>query len=154
MSKKYDLIVFDWNGTLSVGLDIDSAEMAPLRPEVPALLALLDQQQYLLAIASNVPTRQLLIETKAYGIQEYFIAIYGADMGFGKPHPYMLQQILQQTGVIADQALMIGDTQLDAQFAHHAGVDCLLLADSTLDKPDGNQPVYYIEKIEDIAGYI
>lgn len=152
--RKYDLIVFDWNGTLSEGLETDSSEIAPLRKGVPDLLAALDQDQYLLAIASNMPTRQLLLEARAYDIDHYFIEIHGPDAGFCKPHPYMLQQILQQTGIMPERALMVGDAQIDAQFANHAGVECLLINNGSSRGQSEYQNIGQINDINDLLDVI
>ena len=132
MDKRYDLIVFDWNGTLSQGLDVMGSS-APLCDGASRLLATLKQQGYWLAVASNMATEQLRTEITAHNIQHYFMVIYGIERGFAKPHPYMLEQILAETGVDADRTLMVGDTANDMAFAHHAGVDGVWLTDLSTD---------------------
>jgi phosphoglycolate phosphatase len=44
-----------------------------------------------------------------------------ADETAGKPHPLMLQELMQELGVEAHRVLMIGDTTHDLQMALNAG---------------------------------
>ncbi|MFQ5995934.1 MAG: HAD-IA family hydrolase, partial [Acidiferrobacterales bacterium] len=46
-----------------------------------------------------------------------------ADEAFSKPHPRMLEDILDETGLTAACALMVGDTIYDLQMARNAGMD-------------------------------
>ncbi|MET0044863.1 MAG: HAD-IA family hydrolase, partial [Candidatus Thiodiazotropha sp. 6PLUC3] len=48
-----------------------------------------------------------------------------ADETFSKPHPEMLNQILEVSGAYPDQALMIGDTEYDLEMALNAGMPSL-----------------------------
>lgn len=181
MSRKYDLIVFDWDGTLMdsvdkivrcmrtaavdigvadpgtaairhiIGLGLVEAIQAlfptldthqhrqlteryrehflhrdrtdmPLFPGVDAGLRTLDKQNYLLAVATGKARRGLdrvLRETAMHGL---FAATRCADEAHSKPHPRMLQDILEATGVAPGRALMVGDTTYDMQMACNAGV--------------------------------
>ncbi len=124
MTKQYDLIIFDWNGTLSTGLVADkSAGMPPLFPEVKNILNQLNNSGILLAIATMASKQTLLQQLQLYHIEKYFVAFSCGDDGYSKPHPGVIQLILQQTGVSAAHALMVGDAEVDMECAHYAGID-------------------------------
>ncbi len=181
MNRKYDLIIFDWDGTLMdsvdkivrcmraaaadvgvadpgmaatrhiIGLGLHEAMQAlfptldagqhtrlthayrehflqkdqthmPLFPGVDDGLRRLSRQDYLLAVATGKARRGLdrvLEETAMGGL---FSATRCADEAYSKPHPRMLEDILETTGVARQRALMVGDTTYDMQMAQSAGV--------------------------------
>ena len=93
-----------------------------LFPGVENLLAELEDQGYLLAIATGKGRQGLdmsLEETKLHG---RFHVTRCASETFSKPHPLMLEEILQFTGLDAEQALMIGDTEYDMEMARNANM--------------------------------
>lgn len=178
---RYDLIIFDWDGTLMdsvdkivrcmqgaasdlgyadpgaaairhiIGLGLTEAMQAlfpaltgyeherltqryrehflhrdqthmPLFPGVDQGLRQLNEQSYLLAVATGKARRGLdrvLEDTATRGL---FCVTRCADEAFSKPHPKMLEDILTATGVTPQRALMVGDTTYDMQMACNAGV--------------------------------
>jgi phosphoglycolate phosphatase len=75
-----------------------------------------------LAVATGKSRRGLdkvLAETST---RELFLESRCADETRSKPHPQMLQEILQALKVEPQQALMIGDTEYDMEMARNAGV--------------------------------
>jgi len=52
----------------------------------------------------------------------YFSTIQAADTAPSKPHPAMLHQALQATGVQAEDAIFVGDTSFDMIMARAVGV--------------------------------
>lgn len=44
---------------------------------------------------------------------------------FPKPHPESLQRVIQHLGVGSDSMVFVGDSPLDVEAAHAAGVSCL-----------------------------
>lgn len=105
-------------------LHIDRTDM-PLFPGVREGLASLAEQGYLLAVATGKARRGLERVLRDTGMAELFVATRCADEAFSKPHPRMLEDILERTGMNADRALMVGDTTYDMQMARHAGMDGL-----------------------------
>jgi phosphoglycolate phosphatase len=89
--------------------------------------ALLDQlsKNYLLAIATGKSRRGLDRDLEMQNLGPYFAASRCADETNPKPHPAMLTEILEELGVEAENALMIGDTSHDLEMARAAGVDAL-----------------------------
>jgi len=181
MNRQFDLIVFDWDGTLMdseakivrcmqaaavdvgipdpgaeairdiIGLGLNEAmqvlfpEQAPVRraelveryrrhfleldttgmplfPGVTQGLTQLTQQGYLLAIATGKARRGLNRVLDDTGMRHLFVSSRCADEAFSKPHPQMLEDILDETGVDAGRALMVGDTVYDMEMARSAKV--------------------------------
>ena len=180
MPNKFDLLVFDWDGTLmdsaahiasalqaafrDLGLPVPSREAArhviglgledamtylnpgmqrhryqevaeryrvhflagdadvELFPLVSEGILSLNQEGFLMAVATGKSRRGLDRSLNATGLTAYFHASRCADEGFPKPHPDMLQVIMQTLGAEAQRTLMIGDTTHDLQMAQNAGV--------------------------------
>jgi phosphoglycolate phosphatase len=184
MKPRYELIIFDWDGTLMdsvakivrcfmtalaesgapdpgadairhiIGLGLDEAVSALLPGSDPDLrrqvtesyrqhflhldptgmelfpgvregLEELAAQGYLLAVATGKARRGLNRVLRETNTAHLFCATRCADEAFSKPHPRMLEDILEQTGYDAERALMVGDTTYDMQMARHAGMDGL-----------------------------
>jgi len=102
-------------------LRLDNTAM-PLFPGVRAGLESLAQQGYLLAVATGKARRGLQRVLDETGLQHLFAASRCADETFSKPHPRMLEEILDCTGVTTGRAIMVGDTVYDMQMARHARV--------------------------------
>ena len=181
----YQLVVFDWDGTLidsadtiaeciqqasaEMGLRVPDRETAShviglglhdsLRIAVPDLAAerytefvalyrrrfiaredrlrlfpgieeLLQRlcETHVLAIATGKSRKGLDRALQAGGLGHYFSASRCGDETHPKPHPAMLLELMQELGVEAAQALMIGDTSHDLLMAQAAGVDGLAVA--------------------------
>jgi len=181
MSQPYDLIVFDWDGTLmdseakivrciqaaarDAGIPAPSSDQArhiiglglkealetlfpdetpsrrteivdhyrrhflehdntrmPLFPGVEGGLAGLSEKGFLLAVATGKSRRGLERVLDETGTRELFVASRCADETFSKPHPQMLEDLLDMTGVEASRAIMVGDTIYDMQMARSARV--------------------------------
>ncbi|GAB4507806.1 MAG: HAD-IA family hydrolase [Sulfuricaulis sp.] len=105
-------------------LHLDQTDM-PLFPGVRVGLESLVAQGYLLAIATGKARRGLDRVLSDTGTAHLFCATRCADEAFSKPHPRMLEDILEQTGMEAGKALMVGDTTYDMLMARHAGMDGL-----------------------------
>ncbi len=180
MAEGFDLIVFDWDGTLMdsaaaivraiqaacrdlglpeptderaryvIGLGLGDAlrhavpELAEadyprmveryrhhflssdreltLFPGVPETLAHLADKGRMLGVAtgkSRVGLNRALGHT---GLAAYFHSTRCADECFSKPHPAMLEEIMDELGVAPARTLMVGDTTHDLQMARNAGV--------------------------------
>src|SRR5258706_15659676 len=75
-----------------------------------------------MAVATGKSRRGFDRSLSATGLVPYFHASRCADEGFPKPHPEMLQMIMEMLGTVPDRTLMIGDTTHDLQMAQNAGV--------------------------------
>ncbi|MDF1826866.1 MAG: HAD-IA family hydrolase [Legionellaceae bacterium] len=175
MSMPYQLVVFDWEGTLgdplghvhdalktesealglgtydvqtarryvALGLDKAVRKIFPdlalyqyerlllgvqqvlvshhravyLFPGVRSLLEQLQKAGVDMAIATNRGTQALQRVLHVSELEQFFSVTRSADQAPAKPCPQMLEDILDQTGVPAEQALMIGDSISDIEMA-------------------------------------
>ena len=82
-------------------------------------------QQYQLAVATGKSRRGLDKALHSSQWHSRFVATRCADETAGKPHPLMLQQLLDELELKPHQALMIGDTSYDMEMAGRAGMDAV-----------------------------
>lgn len=86
------------------------------------LFQTLKTRGYQLAVATGKARRGLDRIWAETGTAHYFAASRCADEAESKPHPLMLQQLLQQMDLTATQAVMIGDSKYDLQMAQAIGM--------------------------------
>lgn len=99
------------------------AAHSPLFPGVAAMLDhLADQPKLLLGVATGKSRRGLDALIEAHGLERYFVTRQVADDHPSKPHPAMIYAALDETGIAASDAAMVGDTSYDMDMAHAAGV--------------------------------
>lgn len=186
MPNRFELLVFDWDGTLmdsagaiiasiqascrDLGLPVPERErashviglglkdaLAYAVPELPAsdygrlaeryrfhylardpdlelfpgmleMLAGLKRKGYLLAVATGKTRIGLDRVLEATQLKQYFDSSRCADETRSKPHPAMLQELMQELLVGQKVTLMIGDTAHDLQMAANAGVPALAVS--------------------------
>lgn len=88
-----------------------------------ALLRGLKAEGYILAVASNRPTRFTVQILKVLGVYGLFDMVLCADrVPRPKPHPDMLWAILKECGVPKAQALYVGDMTIDVRTGRRAGL--------------------------------
>ncbi|MDR3413958.1 MAG: HAD-IA family hydrolase [Formivibrio sp.] len=211
---RYDLLVFDWDGTLmdstsaiarslqngfrDVGLpapslhdcnyvigyglkeamlyltpDSDEAEVVRLVDAYKhhffsgeQKLALFDgviealprlrEAGYTLAIATGKARAGLNRMLEMTGIGDFFEVTRCADEAFSKPHPAMLEYILDYTVTDAGRALMIGDTTHDLQLAINAGTHSAALTYGAhpLEEMLPLKPVAHFDDFPSLAGWL
>jgi len=76
---------------------------------------------YLVGVATAKSRAGLERELAKVGLAEVFHATRTVDEAPSKPAPGMLLQILDELGVAAGEALMVGDTAWDLEMARNAG---------------------------------
>lgn len=186
MTRRFDLLVFDWDGTLmdsagaiiasiqascrDLGLPVPARERAAhviglglkdaltyVAPELPPgdygklaeryrhhylardpdielfpgmreMLAALKDRGYRLAVATGKSRAGLERVFEATRLKPYFESSRCADETHSKPHPAMLQELMQEMSVAPAATLMIGDTAHDLQMALSAGVAALAVS--------------------------
>jgi len=177
--RQFDLIAFDWDGTLfdstalitrciqSAVVDVGGAlptreaasyvigmglmqALAHAAPDVPPqrypllgeryrhhysncqneislfegvlpLLSELKARQHLLTVATGKSRRGLDEVLRTVELVGVFDGSRTADETAGKPHPLMLEELMNEFGVPPERTLMIGDTTHDLQMALNAG---------------------------------
>lgn len=82
-----------------------------------------DNPRTRLAVATGKSRRGLDRAFGATGSGAWFHASRAADETLSKPHPRMLEELLVETGIGVDEALMIGDTEYDLEMARALGMD-------------------------------
>lgn len=180
MPRQFELLVFDWDGTLmdsaaaiseslqtacsELGLPVPSRERARhviglgltdaltfVLPELPEaeyprvldrfrahfllrdagttlfsgaaeMLRELESEGYMLAVATGKSRRGLDRALQATGLQGVFDVTRCADEGFSKPHPGMLEAVMNALAAAPAATVMIGDTTHDLEMANAAGV--------------------------------
>lgn len=186
MPKQFDLIVFDWDGTLVdstraivesiqsaaedaqlpvpaeaaargiIGLELNAAIATlfqqvseaqiqflaeryryhfhvrdhgiPLFEGVTEAIHELSESGFMLSVATGKTRRGLDRAMQATELEPHFIASRCADECFSKPHPQMLQELMDELAVEPERTLMIGDTSYDLQMAQNAGVRSLAVS--------------------------
>jgi phosphoglycolate phosphatase len=184
--KRYELIVFDWDGTLmdSAAMIVDSVQSAArdlglepppeerarhiiglglgdaLRhalPDLPedhypelveryrhhylsrdhqltlfagaaALVRELAENGFRLGVATGKSRKGLDRALGHTGLGTFFHGTRCADECHSKPHPQMIEELMDELAVAPEQTLMIGDTTHDLLMARNAGVDAVAVS--------------------------
>lgn len=101
-------------------------EASPLYPGIRDLIdRLAVQDTPLLGIATGKSRRGLDALLDSHGLTQHFVTRQVADDHPSKPHPAMLYTALEETGVAAENAVMIGDTSFDMEMAEAAGIPAI-----------------------------
>jgi phosphoglycolate phosphatase len=89
----------------------------------PGVAQALDRLAHLpMAILTNKPVRVSVRILEALGLVDRFRAIYGGNsFETKKPDPLGANTILRELGTLADQAMLVGDSEVDVQTARSAG---------------------------------
>jgi phosphoglycolate phosphatase len=95
---------------------------------VETLLGALSERGHYLAIATGKGRLGLEKALDETGLREYFHYTRCADETRSKPHPQMLEEIMEQFAVEPHETLMIGDTEFDLQMANNAGTPALAVS--------------------------
>jgi len=209
MAKQYDLIVWDWDGTLadSTGMItravVKAAEQAGLPPltaeaassiiglglresiealypgisdeqarvlatqynvnyfagesEIPLFtgaadtIKTLNRRGFKLAVATGKSRRGLNLALDHTQLRNYFHATRTVDECFSKPHPQMLDELMDDLVVLPERTLMIGDTSYDLQMAHNAGVHAIGVTYGA-QSSDEWQQLNPIQQFDDFSG--
>lgn len=123
---------------------------------VKDLLQRLEQQGYWLAVATGKGREGLDQVLQTTGLADRFHCTRCASETFSKPHPLMLEEILQQTGLDAPQALMIGDTEYDMEMARNAQMDRLAVSYGVhpAERLHKHQPIGCLDEITQLDNFL
>ncbi len=214
MHKKFDLIVWDWDGTLAnstamitdalvqaaqqvglpalepkaasniIGLGLREsiyalfgdlpADMAqklavqysanyyageskiPLFAGAKATIIELSRRGFKLAVATGKGRRGLNLALQHCGLANYFHATRTVDECFSKPHPQMLDELMDDLVVTPERTLMIGDTSYDLQMAKNASVQAVAVTfgAQSHDKLVAYNPVEMFHQFDDLSAWL
>ena len=115
-----DRLVADYKGHYRTMLELEPGR----EPRCPGAREAVDRLQAgnLLVIASGkgrAGVRRILAQ---HGLSEHFVTLQTPDHNPSKPHPGMLLRAMAETGAVAHEVVMIGDTVFDIELAKAAGV--------------------------------
>ena len=111
-----------------------SANLTQCYEGVPAALAALADSGLTLGLCTNKPERPTRALLKAMGWQDRFASVIcGDSLPTRKPDPAMLQAAI--AGVGGGPVLYVGDSEVDAETAHAAGVGFLLFTEGYRKSP-------------------
>jgi phosphoglycolate phosphatase len=127
-----------------------------LFPGAAETVSALHAAGFLLAVATGKSRSGLERAFAATGLKSYFHATRCADEGYTKPHPGMLQELIEELGAAHDRTLMIGDTTHDMEMAHAAGVARLAAAYGAHAKSAllGYEPVACVEDFAELRRWL
>ncbi len=91
-----------------------------------------------LALATNAYDVSAVPLLESMGISKYFdIVVCANEVPLSKPHPHMIEKIIDFYGEKRESFLMIGDGVRDIKAANNAKIDSLLVAWGFSDHPTG-----------------
>jgi phosphoglycolate phosphatase len=93
----------------------------PLFEGVLDLLDALDEDGWLLAVATGKSDRGLKYCLDQHGLHARFVSLQTADRHPSKPHPSMVEQAIADAGATPQTTIVIGDTSFDMAMAVNAG---------------------------------
>jgi phosphoglycolate phosphatase len=93
----------------------------PLFNGILELLDALEQDGWLLAVATGKSDRGLKHCLESHDIHARFISLQTADRHPSKPHPSMVEQAIADAGASPESSIVVGDTSFDMAMAVNAG---------------------------------
>jgi phosphoglycolate phosphatase len=128
------------------------AQSSPLYPgALDALQRLQGMDMVLLGVATGKSKRGLDKLIEGHGLEGVFLTQQCADSHPSKPHPSMIRAALSETGVTAEQAVMVGDTSFDMEMAQAAGVRSIGVSWGYHDTARLSQAHTIIHSFDDLA---
>ncbi len=108
---------------MSLRAQAGAAHSSPLFPGTREMLGdLAARDDLLLGVATGKSRRGLDKLIEGHGLHGLFVTSQVADYHPSKPHPAMLHAALDEAGVAAGDAVMVGDTTYDMDMARAAGI--------------------------------
>lgn len=99
-----------------------------LLPQVAETVRKLDSRGYLLAVATNKPSRFARRLLDGLAIGGHFAAVLGPDNVVNrKPHPEMVLRALEEMDLPVPEAVYVGDMEVDIETARAVGVPVIVV---------------------------
>ncbi len=123
---------------------------------VKQMLEGLIDKGFMLAIATGKARRGLEPVLEETGLKHLFHGSRCADETRSKPHPQMLEELLDDFGIVADDAVMVGDTEYDMLMANSLGMDALAVSYGVHDKNDilKHKPLACVDSIMALSDWL
>ena len=127
-------------------------------PGIQDLLAKLDQEGVLLAVASNKFQEGTEHLIKEFFPEIPFVAVLGGRPGFPlKPDPEIVNEVLRKAGIEKEDAVMIGDSDTDMETAANGGIRGIAvnwgyrdMKETALRQAQGPQRMIVVETAEEL----
>jgi phosphoglycolate phosphatase len=136
-------------------LAMDEAQPSDFFPGVLGVLGALRQQGHLLTVATGKSRKGLDRILAALAMADFFHATRCADETASKPHPLMLEQLLQEFSLSADDAVMVGDTEYDMEMARAIDMPRIAVSYGAhhIDRLRGYQPELCLDQFEQLLSW-
>ena len=125
--------------------------------DVAETLAELKRRGYRLFLATAKPTVYAKQILEHFNLVQYFTEIYGSELNGDRTNKgELIQYILEQQGMQADQCIMVGDREHDIFGARHNGIDSIAVKygyGSEIELQQA-QPKYMIENFSHLLNYL
>lgn len=147
--------VYHFLNALQQGL-AKTGEQIHLLPGALEFIKSLYQQGFDLAIASNKGEQSLAKSIKVAGLDDYIPVFRSSGQTAPKPHPEMLEQILNIFQCPPSRCLMVGDSESDVEMAQQlhvtaVGMDFYHQKQSSLEQAGA---IVVVDNFEDLAKFI
>lgn len=132
------------------------ADDSELFPGARETLLLLREAGFELAIATGKGRTGLEKVLKHTELESMFSVTRCSDETRSKPHPQMLEEILQETGIEAANTLMVGDTEYDMNMAIQAGVHPVAVSYGVHERGRlmAHQPLACLDTISELVDWL
>jgi phosphoglycolate phosphatase len=109
-----------------------------------------------MAVLTNKPERISVRILKSLGLAKYFRVIYGGNsFESKKPDPFGANKILQEFGIAAGEALIVGDSEVDVQTARNAGTHAAAVNYGFgVHDREANPADIYLDRFADLADFV
>jgi len=123
---------------------------------VKQMLEGLNNKGFMLAIATGKARRGLEPVLNETGLKALFHGSRCADETRSKPHPQMLEELLDEFGLMANDAIMVGDTEYDMLMAKSIGMDALAVSYGVHDKDDilKHKPLICVDSVLEMSDWL
>ena len=125
--------------------------------DVAETLAELKRRGYRLFLATAKPTVYAKQILEYFNLAQYFTEIYGSELNGDRTNKgELIQYILEQQGIQADQCIMVGDREHDIFGARHNGIESIAVKygyGSEIELQQA-QPKYTIENFSHLLNYL
>jgi len=134
----------------------DNLVPSPLFSGVNKMLEELNNDGYTLAISTGKSRAGLEQSITEHKVSHHFATTRCAGENKSKPHPEMLQQIVQQLKFSASDALMIGDSEHDLKMANNAKMKCVGVTHGVHDAKTlkKHNPLICLSNITELSDYL
>ena len=129
-----------------------SALFAGVRNMLQQLL----EQDFMLAVATGKARRGLDQVLNDTDLKNHFQGSRCADETRSKPHPQMLEELLDDFAMSADETIMVGDTGYDLLMANSVNMDALAVSYGVNDKKDllMHNPIACLDSVSELSHYL